>query len=142
MCNEHAEFQNYEKIQIEMFAAAKEKGFPPSLLAKKAGLPNSTVAGWAAGTAMPVWAFSILCRQLPADIASMMFEPSEKMLVPVDADEELLDELCCEAAELSAEHSRSRHPKSPGGVAIVHTEKMPMKQRARRIAALASAVAK
>lgn len=141
MCNEHAEFQNYVQLQREMFDSAKNRGWPPSRIAKKAKLPPSTVAGWAAGTAMPAWAFSLLCRFIPDDISSIMMEPSDKHIVPVDGEESLLDDLCCEAAELATDYARARHPKSPGGVAIVHTEKAPIKKRARRIAALGSAVA-
>ena len=142
MCNEHPEFRDYENLQIDMFAEAKRSGWPTSRLAKEAKLPPSTVAGWSAGTAMPMWAFSLLCRFLPDEISSMMMAPSDKLVSSVEVDEALLDELCCEAAELSVEHSRARHPQSPGGVAIVHTEGAPMRKRARKIAALAAAVAK
>lgn len=142
MCNDHREFQNYVNAQREMFSEARKNGWPPRLLAKKAKLPPTTVEGWANGTAMPTWAFSILCRFLPDDVSSMMLEPSDKHITTVEPDEAAIDDLCAEASELTADYVRARHPASPGGVRIVHTEEAPLKQRARRVAVLATAAAK
>jgi hypothetical protein len=142
MCNEHPEFQNYVATQCEMFAEAKRVGLPPRVLARKAVLPPTTVEGWANGTAMPAWAFSILTRFLPDEISSMMMEHSDKVIVPAVPEDALIDDLVTEAAELGADYARARHPNSPGGIRIVHSEEPPIKRRARRVAALAAAVAK
>lgn len=140
MCDKHAEQQDYIDLQREMFAAARNRGLPPALLAKRSGLNATTVNSWANGTAMPAWCFSILCRFLPDEISSMMMEPSDKRIVPVVVDDTALDDLACEAIQLGAEYSRARHPESPGGVAIVPQEREPMRARARRVGSLAAAV--
>jgi hypothetical protein len=141
MCNEHREFRNYVDAQIEMFRQARyDHGLPPSVLAKKSHIPLTTINGWAGGTAMPAWAFSILCRFIPDEVTNLLMEPSAKSIVPTDSEDAQLEDIFCEAAELVCEVQRARHPASPGGVAIVHSEKGPIKKRIRTVGAKARAV--
>lgn len=137
----HAEQQDYIALQVEMFEAARNRGLPPALLAKRSGLNATTVNSWARGAAMPAWCFSILCRHLPDEISSMLMEPSDKRIVPVEIEETSLDELACEAIQLGNDYARARHPASPGGVAIVPQERAPLQKSARRVCSLAAGVA-
>lgn len=142
MCNEHPEFQDYKKIQIEMFDKAADRGWPYSRLAKRSGLCQSTIYGWTTGTAMPTWAFSILCRYLPDDVSSLMLEPSAKTVAAIEPEASALDDFVTEAAELVTDYAKGRHPQSPGGVHLIHTETIPMKERIRRLGAMAPGASK
>lgn len=123
--------------QGEMFRLAdRDYGLSCAELARKSGISLSTLKGWARGSAMPAWALGALCEAgLPDDLATLALEPFRRFIGTADEDEGDLDALATMCSDFLAEYSRARHPKSPGGIQIAHTEKMDLNKLRRGLQA-------
>lgn len=111
--------------QGEMFRLAeRDYGLTIAELKRKSGISTSTLTGWKNGSAMPAWALGALCEAgLPDELATLTLEPFGRFVASADETEGDLDALATMCSDFLAEYSRSRHPNSPGGIHIVHTEK-------------------
>lgn len=103
------------------------------------GESNSTLKGWVNGSAMPAWALGELCEKggLPDHLASLVLEPFQRFVGTPDESEGDLDALATMCSDFLAEYSRARHPESPGGIHIVHTEKLDLTKLRRGLQAYA-----
>jgi hypothetical protein len=124
--------------QQKMFARAPKYGWPLSTIAKQSGFHPNTVSGWAnGGSSMDMWAFARLCLFLPDELTSVMLEPAGKSVVSQDLEPMCLDELAATALEFVASHARARHPDSPGGIRIVHSEEADLREKAGKLRVVA-----
>lgn len=101
--------------------AERDLGLTIAELARQSGISKSTIKGWRDGSAMPAWALGELA--IPDDLASLVLDPFGKFIGTAGEDDGDLDALATKASEFLAEYSKARHPDSPGGIHIVHTEK-------------------
>lgn len=121
--------------QRDLFRRAeKEEGLSLRALAARSPIPFSTLKGWRDGAAMPAWALGALGDAgVPDELLSLVLEPFGRRVV-TDADiEGDLDTAAIVAVDFASEVQRARHPKSPGGTAIVPQEAAvihPKRQRA------------
>jgi hypothetical protein len=145
MCNVDREIQNILAIQSDMFRLAKrDYQLSPKRLAALSGIPEATVASWAhpqRPAAMPMHGFVRLLPHLPDDLSSLLTEPADKHIgtnAPSDND---IHDLIDTASELTNEGVRAMHPKSPGGVHIVPSERGKIRDISRRLAPRARKVA-
>lgn len=127
------------QAQAEMFRrAAKEEGLTIAVIAARSPLKISTLKGWATGTAMPAWALGALAEAgVPDQLLSLILEPFGRHIGSNAEDDGDLDALAEAAEEFAHQYSRARHPKSPGGVAIVPQEKAVLGPLAGRVKAKA-----
>ena len=120
--------------QAEMFRRAEMIGLSVAVLAARSPLKLPTLKGWKNGTAMPAWAlFALGEAGVPDHILSVVSAPFARAIYTVEDGEGDLDSAAIAASEYVMEHARARHPASPGGIAIVHTERAvlePLGQRA------------
>jgi hypothetical protein len=107
------------------------------VLAAETGISKHTLATYKRDVAMPVHVLVRLSRVIPDYLTSLLFEPVEKFVGTTAPDDGDLHELAEESAEFLGEYTRSRSPKSAGGVHLVPREKENLKDRSRRIAAVA-----
>jgi hypothetical protein len=125
MCNVDREIQNILAIQSDMFRLAKRDY---QLSPKRPA-------------AMPMHGFVRLLPHLPDDLSSLLTEPADKHIgtnAPSDND---IHDLIDTASELTNEGVRAMHPKSPGGVHIVPSERGKIRDISRRLAPRARKVA-
>jgi hypothetical protein len=126
-----------------MFRRAEaEEGLSLRVLSKRSPIPYTTLKGWRDGAAMPAWALGALGEAgIPNEILSLVLEPFRRHVGTDEEGESDFDDAALAANDLSTAVQRARHPKSPGGVAIIHTERAEIIPIARRAAAKARAVA-
>lgn len=124
--------------QQELFRrAGSEEGLSLAALhARDKHLRMSTLRGWASGeTAMPAWAIGALGEAgIPDHLLSLVTAPWTRSVVTDEETDSDMDDAADAAGEVVTAVRRARHPNSPGGVAIVHTEKaeiVPLVRRAR-----------
>lgn len=114
------------EAQVRFFDLADRKfGFTPKIIALETDIPASTLKGWIAGTsAMSLDGFIkiIAIKGFPNQLASLILAPAGKMAVDDEAEETDIDDLVIRSLELALAHVKARHPDSPGGVRIVHSE--------------------
>lgn len=120
--------------QQEMFRLAqKEEGLSLRALSQRSPIPYNTLRGWAGGSAMPAWAIGELADAgIPDHLLSLITAPWKRSLVTDEETDTDLDDAAEVAGELASAVRRARHPNSPGGVAIVHTERAEIIPIARR----------
>ena len=145
MCSSDREIQNIVAIQADMFRLAKrDYELSPKRLAALSGIPETTVASWAnprVPAAMPVHGLVRLLPYLPDDLTSLLTDPAGKHIGTNDPADSCLYDLSEDAAEYQREMARATHPKSPGGVHVVPSERGTLKDISRRMAPKARAVA-
>jgi hypothetical protein len=129
--------------QIDLFDSAKaDHGLNLRSLETLTGIPYNTLRGWSTGTVMPAWALGALGKAgVPDELLSLVLAPYDRHVGTDEDGEGDFDTLAGEAIELAGTIAAARHPKSPGGVAIVHTEAPAIRTRARRVCATARRVA-
>lgn len=129
--------------QAEMFRRAEvEEGLSIAVIARRSPLNRYTMRDWKNGTQMPAWALGALAEAgVPEHLLSLVLEPFGRHVGRNEEGEADFDDAALAANELSSAVQRARHPKSPGGVAIVHTEKAEIIPIARKAASKVRAVA-
>jgi len=123
--------------QYELFRRAEQEcSLSIAVLAQRnRHLKVSTMKAWRGGAAMPVYALGELkVAGVPDQLLSLVLDPyaAAFLSLPDDADGDL-DTAAIEAADFATEVQKARHPKSPGGLAIVPQERAliePKRQRA------------
>lgn len=130
--------------QAVLFERAKaEESLSLQILAKRSRIPFNTLRGWANGTQMPAWALGALGEAgVPDHLLSLVTAPFCRHIGSDEQDEATIDDAGESAHELAGAVRRARHPASPGGVAIVHTELAEIIPIARRTAGQSRSVAR
>lgn len=122
--------------------AGSEEGLPIRVLYKRGPFGKSTLEGWAKGVQMPAWAIGALgAAGVPDHLLSLVLDPYAKHVGTNEEDEADYDDAALAASEVAGAVQRARHPRSPGGIAIVHTEKAEIGPIARRACSKLRAVA-
>ena len=121
--------------QSELFRrAAAEEGLSLRAIAAKTPIPFSTLKGWRDGAAMPAWALGALGDAgVPDALLSLITAPWKRCVVTEEDGEGDLDTAAIAANDFAGSVQKARHPKSPGGIAIVPQEAAvihPIRQRA------------
>lgn len=131
--------------QVEMFRRAKEdEGLSQAvLLVRDKHLRKSTLRDWANGAAaMPAWAIGALGEAgVPDHLLTLVTAPWSRSVRTDEETDADLDDAADAACEVADAVRRARHPSSPGGTAIVHTEKANIIPIARRAKAKLAKVA-
>lgn len=104
--------------------ASRKYGFTRKVLALETGISESTLKMYEQGTAMPLATFVriIGVKDFPNELASLVLEPSAKVIEDASAEETDFDDMARAAINLLARYVDARHPSGPGGVRIVHSE--------------------
>src|SRR3546814_4399671 len=71
---------------------------------------------------MPVSALVKMARVIPNELLSLMLDVGGKVIADAEPDETDLDDLARAAVDVLQKYVAARHPESPGGVRIVHSE--------------------
>ena len=132
--------RNSVSNQREMFVLAeRDHGLSVNLPSRKCRIPKSTMEGWANGTVMPAWALFKLGKEggVPDELLSLIGEPFERHVGSDPVGDDDLDTAALDASEFASSVQRARHPRSPGGVAIVPQERVAILPLARKSAASA-----
>lgn len=112
--------------QHHFFDLAKRKfGFTLKVISLETDISLSTLVDWDNGrSAMSLAGFVkiIGIKGFPNQLASLILEPAGKMVADAESDEADIDDLVIRALELALVHVKARHPESPGGVRIIHSE--------------------
>ena len=115
--------QAVEAGQLAMFRLAeRDHGLSLKILALDSGIPFGTLRSYSQGTAMPVSALVKLSRVIPNELTSLMLDPGGKVLADAEPEETDIDDAAIAALDLLSRYVKARHPESPGGVRIVHSE--------------------
>lgn len=124
--------------QIELFRRAKaEEGLSQAVLHNRDNhLRKSTLRDWANGAAaMPAWAIGALGEAgVPDHLLTLVTAPWSRSVSTDEETDTDLDDAADAADEFVAEVRRARHPRSPGGTAIVPQERgviVPIGRKAR-----------
>ncbi|QTH19765.1 hypothetical protein HRJ34_15460 [Rhizorhabdus wittichii] len=123
--------------QVRMFELAKKRGFTAKVLHLETGISTSTLGGWIAGTSMmPLDGFVKLAaiEDFPNELLSLPFEAAKRSISDAEPDETDVDDAAIAALEYALEWARARHPASPSGTRIDHTEKPNVAQAGRHLA--------
>ncbi|QEH79919.1 hypothetical protein EIK56_17980 [Sphingomonas sp. C8-2] len=122
--------------QARFFDLADQHGFTRKFISLSTGIPTGTLKDWANGTMMPLaGAVKIIrIKGLPNDIATLLIEKSGKSISDAEPDETDVDDAAIAALEYALEWARARHPASPSGTRIDHTEKPNVAQAGRHLA--------
>lgn len=124
----------------DVFREAEQRGLNQATLARRCGFSPGALHSWANGNSdMDLWRFVRLCRELPDDIASHVFECIDKAIRTVKGDG-CFDDLAAACAEYQIGHLTARNDDSPGGPAIVHSESGVLVKSARKVRAAADHV--
>ena len=132
---------NSVALQAEMFRRAKEEhGLSITVLMGRTTVSDTTLRGWARGEhQMPAWALGEL--GIPVHLTSLVLDPWQRHVGENEHGEADYDDAGLAASDVSSAVQRARHPNSPGGVAIVHTEKLEIARAAQRACPKLRAVA-
>ena len=142
MENRHAAQQHFVSRQSDYFRlAARDCDLTVKRLALLTDIPATTMATWASGTVMPAWAMWELSRHVPDYLNSMLAERSGKFVGTCEPSEGDLDALGREGAGYTSALFDARAPESPGGSVVTPIERAGLRDRARRVASRARAVA-
>lgn len=113
--------------QINLFERAKaEEGLSIDALHYRDNhLRKSTMRDWANGSAaMPAWAIGALgAAGVPDHLLTLVTAPWARSVTTDEETDTDFDDAADAADEVVREVRRARRPDSPGGTAIVHTEK-------------------
>lgn len=123
--------------QKELFRRAEhEEGLSLAVLMKRFPFKRSTLNDWKSGAQMPAWAIGALGQAgVPDNLLSLVLDPFSKHVGSNEEGEGDFDDAALAGNELAASVQRARHPNSPGGIAIVHSEKAAIAPIARRACA-------
>jgi hypothetical protein len=142
MCNRDHETQHIIALQGDMFRLARrDYALSYKRLSLLSGIPDSTIESWAKGVAMPLHGFIALAPHIPDDLLSMVVEPAGKFVGTFEPSGNDLHDLSTDCADYQAAMARATHPNSPGGVAVVPSERGGLRDISRRMAPKARAVA-
>lgn len=142
MCQRDPESQHVLALQADMFRLAKRDYLLTyKRLSLLSGIPDSTLESWGKGAAMPLYGFVKLAPHIPDDLLSMVMEPAGKFVGSVEPSDGDIHDLHTDAAELTSAATKAVHPKSPGGVHIVPSERGQIRDIARRLGPRALKVA-
>jgi hypothetical protein len=117
--------------------AERDYDLTPPVLAAETGIPKETLLSWKRGVAMPAWALVLLCRVIPDELTTLMFEPVAKHVGTDDIGDGDLDRLARESAGYNVEYLDARQPDSDAGSDLSPRERANLKDRARRVASIA-----
>jgi hypothetical protein len=122
--------------QAEMFRLAQaECGLSLRVISQRSPIPFSTLKGWRDGAAMPAWALGELADAgVPDHLLTLVLAPWKRSVVTDEETDADIDDAADAAGEVASIVRRARHPNSPGGTAIVHTERaeiIPIVRRAK-----------
>src|SRR3546814_3623559 len=70
---------------------------------------------------------------IPNELLSLMLDVGGKVIADAEPDETDLDDLARAAVDVLQKYVAARHPESPGGVRIVHSETDDIKMSARAL---------
>lgn len=124
--------------QREMFRwAEQDHGITLKILFLRTDISMSTLKGWRDGAAMPAWAIGKLGKLggIPDHLLSLVVEPFDRHVGTDEDGEGDLDTAALDASEFVQAVQRARHPRSPGGVAIVPQERVAIVPLVRKNAA-------
>ena len=105
------------------------------------GIPEATLRSYKKGAVMPITAFAKLWLVIPDDLTSLMLPPGKHVGTDEPADDGDLSTLAEGSAEFNVEYLRAKSPRSDGGEIITPRERGNLKDRARRLSAVARKVA-
>lgn len=119
--------------------AERDCGLTPAVICLETGIPKPTIMSWRKEGASAISGPNLvrLATCIPNELLSLLFEPAGKCLGDCERAEDDIDQLACEAAGLVYEIIDA---KSDG--IITPQERANIGDRARRVAAKASAVAR
>ena len=131
------------KAQAQFFNLAVQSGFTRNVIHLSTGIPAPTLKDWANGTMMPLAGLVkiLAIKDFPNEIASVLIERSGKSFSDAEPEETDQDDAAIAALEYALEWARARHPASPSGTRIDHTEKPGVQRAGRRLADRAGKVA-
>ena len=121
--------------------AERDHDLTLAVLSAETGIPKPTLASWKKDTAMPAWALVLLSRVLPDELTSLLFEPVARYVGTCEGGDGDLDALARESATYNVEYLHARDPESDGGTALTPRERATLKDRSRRVAAVARCAA-
>ncbi len=117
--------------------AERDHGLTIKRLSAETGLPDSVLRSYKSGTAMPLHNAVKLAAVIPDYLISLWFEPAGKSVIDMPSDEDaLLQQLLGETTSYSAEHVERQADGT-----ICHLDKAALRERARRLGAVANKVA-
>lgn len=142
MCDRTPETQHVLALQADMFRLAKrDYALTYTRLSLLSGVPTTTLESWGKGTAMPLYGFVKLAPHIPDDLLSMVMEPAGKLVCSPHGGDGDIHDLHSVSAHLAHTVAKATHPKSPGGVHVVPSERGEIRDIARAIAPVAMRVA-
>ena len=139
MCNLDKQSRDIVERQATVLRIAeRDHDLTTARLAAETGISESTLRSYSTGTAMPLHNAVKLAAIIPDHLVSLWFEASGKVVLDRPGDEDAaLAELLLEATGYAAEHVErfvddGRH---------CHIDKAALKERARRVASVATRAA-
>jgi hypothetical protein len=142
MSNHDAAVQHIVDVQERMFRLAKrDYGLTIRDLEAETKIPATTLRSYTKGAVMPITAFAKLCAVIPDELTSLMLPEGKHVGTDRPADDGDVAQLAEESAEFNVEYLHSTSPRSEGGKAITPRELGNLKDRARRLTAVARKVA-
>ena len=93
--------------QVRMFALHVGQGLfcTRAELARRTGIAEATLQGWAGGAAMPVWAVNVLAEHLPGEAINLLFACSGRRIAPIDQECANWDDLASSVSRMTFEIS-------------------------------------
>lgn len=129
--------QHFVDTQADVLRLAKARySLSTARLAALTEIPETTIASWSKGTSMPAWAMMALAIHIPTDLINLLAEPAGLQFVPVEQQENDLDQLAFEASGFTHELIEAR---MDGKVTPI--ERANLKEKARRVAVAAASIA-
>ena len=136
--------QLFKTVTADVFRLAARDGMTVNRLSLLTEIPAQTMGTWARGEAsIPGWALSEICEHIPDSITSLWFERPKKFLGTLDQDGEpaCLDTVGREAVGFTSALLNAKDPAGPGGAAVTHIERGQLRDKARKLASVARAIA-
>lgn len=142
MANCDAAAQHIVDAQERMLRLAeRDYGLSIRDLTAETGIPEATLRSYKKGAVMPVTAFAKLCLVIPDELTSLMLPDGKHVGTDEPADDGDLAALAEGSAEFNVEYLHAKSPRSDGGEVITPRERGNLKDRARRLSAVARKVA-
>lgn len=121
--------------------AERDHGLTLTVLAMETGIDRKVLATYNnsnifARAKMPLWVFVTLCRVIPDEVTSIMLDTAGKHVGSNEPDDADLDALTAEASGLVTDVLEAKRDGK-----VTHIERRRIKDRARRVASKAQAVA-
>ena len=124
--------------QKAMFRQAAVAGFTQDRIHNETGLPTTSLSEWANGKAkLSMVGFLRLAavEGFPNELLSLLFAGTGRVVLDEEGEEPDFDARATSCIEYLGEHTKARHPGSPGGEKIVAVEKPALVAKLRRAAA-------